>query len=240
MTPVFPGLEEVQRLRAPASKPRFFGKDHQMGMRLLWLVALPALVIGLAASQGGAQLAQGAAQEKEAIAKQGEAFVEAFHKGDAKAVAAFWAPDGDYIDHTGLELKGRAAIEKALAAMFAANKGLKVRIDGASLRFVTPDVAIEDGTTEVFPPGGGSPSKARFTNVHVKKDGKWLLSSVRESAFVPPGNFRHLSGLAWAIGKWAGEADHGVMERLSVAWSDNQNFIKATFSTTIKNVSVGS
>jgi uncharacterized protein (TIGR02246 family) len=211
-----------------------------MRMRLLCFLALTALAVNFSDGRGLAAQPAGNAADKAAIQKQGAAFVEAFHKGDAKAVAAFWVPDGDYVDESGLVLKGREAIEKALTAMFAEHKGMKVRIDSASLQFVTPDVAIEDGTTEVFPAGGGSPSKARFTNVLVKKDGKWLLSSVRESAYVPLGNFRHLSGLAWAIGDWAGATEHGAMERLAVAWADNQNFIKATFSTTVKNASVGS
>ena len=38
-----------------------------------------------------------------------------------------------------------AAIETALQEMFSANKGLKLHIDSEALRFVTPDVAIEDG-----------------------------------------------------------------------------------------------
>ena len=42
-----------------------------------------------------------------AINKTAEAFVEAFHKGDAKALAAFWTPDGDYVDENGRVLKGR-------------------------------------------------------------------------------------------------------------------------------------
>jgi uncharacterized protein (TIGR02246 family) len=209
-------------------------------MRLFCFLALSALAFSLPGWAGPAKQPEGNTKDKAAIQKQGAAFAEAFDKGDAKAVAAFWAPDGDYIDQTGLALKGRAAIEKVLAGMFAENKGMKVRIDGDSLRFVTPDVAVEDGTTEVFPPGGGAPSKARYTNVLVKKDGTWLLGCVRESAFVPPGNFRHLSGLAWTIGEWAGEADHGGTERLSVAWATNQNFIEATFSTTVKKASVGS
>jgi len=211
-----------------------------MRLRLLCLLALSALALSFSGWRGLAQQPDGNAKDKAAIQKIGAAFVEAFHKGDAKAVAAFWAPDGDFIDMTGMELKGRAAIEKALAAMFAENKGMKVRVEGFSLRFVTPDVAIEDGTMEVIPADGGAPSKARFTNVHVKKDGAWVLGSVRESAFVPPGNFRHLRGLDWAIGDWAGLADHGGTERLSFAWADNQNFIKAKFSTTVKDVPVGS
>src|SRR4249920_1257282 len=77
--------------------------------------------------------------QEAAIQKTAEAFVEAFHKGDAKAVAAFWTPDGDYVDDTGRVLKGREAIEKSFAELFAANKGLKVRIDVANLKFPTPD-----------------------------------------------------------------------------------------------------
>jgi uncharacterized protein (TIGR02246 family) len=174
-----------------------------------------------------------------AIQKQAEAFVDAFHKGDAKAVAACWAPDGDFTDQTGRQLQGRAAIEKAFAGMFAENKGLKVRIESRSLRFPTPDSAIEDGTTEVFPPDGGSPSRARYTNFHVKKDGQWLLSSVRETPFVPPSNYEHLRGLEWAVGDWASDEEGGV-ERLAVAWSEGQNFLNATFTTTVKNIPVGS
>jgi uncharacterized protein (TIGR02246 family) len=211
-----------------------------MRMRLLCFLALSVLALSLSGWRGLATQADGNAKDKAAIKKQAEAFVEAFHKGDAKAVAAFWVPDGDYIDQTGLELKGRAAIEKAFTELFAENKGMKVRIEGMSLRFVTPDVAIEDGISEVYPPGGGPPSKGHYTNIHVKKEGQWLLCSVREAPFVPPSNFRHLRGLAWTIGEWAGEAEDGWVERIAVDWADNQNFITATFSTTTKNATVGS
>src|SRR5439155_26628081 len=43
-----------------------------------------------------------------------------------------------------------------------------------------------------------------------------------------------------AAGEWAGEAQEGGTERLSVDWAENQNFLVATFSTTVKDVPVGS
>jgi uncharacterized protein (TIGR02246 family) len=178
-------------------------------------------------------------ETKAAIQKLAEAFVEAFHKGDAKALAAFWTADGDLIDQTGKRIQGRDAIEEALSSQFAEHKGMKLRIESDSLRLVTPDVAVEDGTTLVFPDDGAPPSKAHYTNVLVKKDGRWLLSSVRESAFVPRSNYRHLQGLEWAVGEWAGEAPEGGVEHLSVGWSDNQNFLTGTFSTTVKKVPIG-
>src|SRR5262249_23528752 len=160
-----------------------------------------------------------------ALIKNAEAFVEAFHKGDAKALAAFWTADGDYVDQTGHSLKGREAIEKAFKEFFAENKGLKVRIESHSLRFVTPDVAIEDGMTSTMAADGSPPSRARYTIVHVKKDGQWLLSSVRDAAYAPATNHEFLKNLEWAIGDWSDENDKGEVARVSFDWSPSQNFI---------------
>ncbi len=125
-----------------------------MRTRLLWFLVPPAMIFCLTALSVSAKQSKGDPKDGEAIQKQAEAFIEAFHKGDAKAVAAFWTPDGDYTDLTGRQIKGREAIEKAFADLFAQTKGLKIRIDSDSLRFVTPEVAIEDGTSEVYPPDG--------------------------------------------------------------------------------------
>ena len=97
--------------------------------------------------------------DKEAIFNNAKAFVDAFEKGDAKAVAAFWAEDGDYVDLTGRRLQGRPAIENGFKDFFTENKGLKLRIDVNSVRLVTPDTAIEDGTTSVIPRTARLPTK---------------------------------------------------------------------------------
>jgi uncharacterized protein (TIGR02246 family) len=196
-------------------------------------------MFSFAAGPGLAQQSNGDPKDKAALATKAEAFIEAFDKGDARALAAFWTPDGDYTDQTGRHLKGREAIEKAFQGFFGQNKGLKVRIESESLRFVTAEVAIEDGTTFVLHPDGAPPSRARYTIVHVKKEGEWLLSSVRETPYVPPGNHEHLRGLEWAIGNWSAENDRGEAEHLSLSWTDNQNFIVGSFAATVKGVSVG-
>jgi uncharacterized protein (TIGR02246 family) len=195
------------------------------------------LVFCLSALSGSAKQSKGDPKEGEAIQKQAEAFVEAFHKGDAKAVAACWTTDGDYIDVAGRQIKGREAIEKAFTDFFTQNKGLKIRIDSDSLRFVTPEAAIEDGTSEVYPPNGGPPSRARYAIVHVKKDGQWLLASVREAP-IPPVTNEHLRGLEWAIGDWAGETEKGEADRITIAWDESQNFIVASFTTALKGAPI--
>src|SRR5262249_21479194 len=154
-----------------------------------------------------------------------EAFVEAFQMGDAKALAAFWTPQGDYTDLTGHRLKGREAIEKAFRRFFADNKNLKLRISSDSLRFVAPEVAIEEGTSEVSASDDTPPSRAHYTNVLVKKGGQWLLGSVHDTPYTPPSNHEHLRGLEWAIGDWADESSKREVEHLSFAWAEGQNFI---------------
>ena len=210
-----------------------------MRTRLLWLAALPALVVCFTTRPGLAQGPKNHPEDEAALQKKAEAFVEAFHKGDAQALAAFWTPDGDYTDQTGRQLKGREAIAKAFQELFTEHKDLKLRIDSTSLRFLTPDVAIEDGTTEVFSPDG-PPSRVRFATVHVRKDGNWYLGSVRDAPFTPPSNHEQLRGLEWAIGEWASESGKGATERLSFAWTENENFVVATFATTAGDVAVGS
>jgi uncharacterized protein (TIGR02246 family) len=153
------------------------------------------LPLALVCATSPASAAESNPQEEAAITKVAEAFVEAFQKGDAKAVAAFWTSDGDYVDPSGRVLLGRAAIEKDFEKLFAENKGLKLRIEVASLKFPTPHTAVEDGTTGVLAPGGTLPSSARYTNFFTKKNGQWLLASVREAPYVPPTNYENLREL---------------------------------------------
>jgi uncharacterized protein (TIGR02246 family) len=219
--------------------PCIFRKDDPMRTRRSSVLLLFALMAGLVAGPGVGQQSKGDPSDKEAIAKNAEAFVEAFAKGDAAAVAAFWTEDADVTGATGVRLKGRAEIEKALKTVFAENKGLQLRIESDSLRFLTPDVAIEDGTSYSIPFNGAPPTRIRYTIVHVKKDGKWYLNSMRNAPYVPPSNYEHLRVLEWIVGNWSAESETGEAEHLSLSWTDNQNFIVGTFKTSVKGVSVG-
>ena len=176
--------------------------------------------------------------DKEALFNNAKAFVDAFEKGDASAVAGFWAEDGEFVDLTGRRLQGRPAIQDAFKDYFAENKGMKLRIDVNSVRFVTPDLAIEDGMTSLISPDGTSPSHARYTNVHVKRDGQWILESVREAPYTPPGNYEHLRGLEWTIGEWVDEGDGPEIGHVSLEWSPDGNFLISTQDVTVRDTLV--
>jgi uncharacterized protein (TIGR02246 family) len=201
-----------------------------------------ALAFGLIVGVGKtpAQPDKPKAKGKEALGqgKRAQEFLAAFHKSDAKAVAAFWTPDGDYVDQSGRHFKGRAAIEKLYAKVFAVQKGAKLTIHVASARLVTPDVALEDGLTEVTPADGGPPTVAAFSAVLVKKDGQWYFESVRDAVAHPPSNAEHFADLEWLLGEWVGVAKKGESGTASYAWAENRNFIVSSFATTLNGVPV--
>jgi uncharacterized protein (TIGR02246 family) len=209
-----------------------------MRVRLFWLLTLPVLLVSLGARPVPAEEPKDNDKEVAALQKRGEAFVAAFDKGDAKAVASFWTEDGDYIDQAGHHYKGRKAIQEVFQRLFSEHKGLKLGINVVSLRVVKPDLAIEDGVTHVAAEGS-QPTTARYTIVHVKRDGQWMLESVREGEAVAPSNSPHLAPLAWLVGEWVDEVEKGELARATYTWAENQNFIVGSLATTLKEVPIG-
>jgi len=223
------------------SSARMLTKVNALNSNILMKSITLFAILSLASFHLSSMPASAANQQtddKEAIFNNAKAFVEAFEKGDAKAVAAFWAEDGDYVDLDGRHLQGRTAIEDAFKEFFKENKDLKLRIDVKSVRFVTLDVAIEDGTSSLIPPDGAPPSPASYTNVHFKKGGQWVLQSVHEAPYTPPGSYEHLHGLDWAVGEWVDEGDGPEIDHVTFEWSEDGNFLISTQDVTAKNTLV--
>lgn len=175
--------------------------------------------------------------EEEVLFQRAQAFVEAFNKGDAKAVAAYFTPDADIVDPEGHRIKGKKAVEEAYTKYFGASKGAKLFIQISSLRVVRPDLALEDGVTEVIRPGQ-PPSAARYSAVYVKKDGVWLTESVREAIAVPPNNQRVLGDLAFLVGNWVEDSEKGGSSKASYKWASHGNFLVNSFDLSMHDVSV--
>ncbi|MDX2081117.1 MAG: SgcJ/EcaC family oxidoreductase [Terrimicrobiaceae bacterium] len=169
--------------------------------------------------------AQSADTAPQAIAQRGEAYVAAFNKGDAAAVAGFWAEDGEYVSPDGKVVRGRAAIRSLFDDFFSENKGLSLTIESESLRVLGDDVALESGTTTVLPKAGGAPSSSRFANTWVRKGDQWLLAGVTESALAPVDRSSELAGLAWALGRWQATTPSGERILLSIEPGPQGNFL---------------
>jgi uncharacterized protein (TIGR02246 family) len=194
------------------------------------------LGIGKMATQADEPAAKG--NEVPGKGQRAQEFIAAFNKGDAKALAGFWTPEGDYIDQEGHQYKGRAAIEKLFEKLFAEQKGAKLTVTVTSARMVGTEVRLEDGITEVTPADGGPPIAARFSAVLSKKDGVWYFENVRETVAVPPSHAEHFDALEWLLGDWTGETEKGESATASYDWAENDNFIVSSFATTLNSVPV--
>jgi uncharacterized protein (TIGR02246 family) len=200
------------------------------------LAVLAGAVIGLglsqwsllpsAHSQESKTPAKPAVSELDALHASAEAFAKAFNAGDAKAIAAQFHENAEAIDEEGNILEGREQIEASFGETFKEFPKARITVELTSLRQLSPDVAVEDGfsTTTLVPdePGSRSP----YTVVHVKRDGKWKIASVRDfpedfSAATP---HDHLHSLSWLVGHWVDEGADGRVET-TCQWSDDKNFL---------------
>ncbi len=114
------------------------------------------------------------------IKKSGENFLKAYKAGDAKAMATQWTENGEYVSDDGTTIRGRADIEKAYTASFAKKKPpTDAEIEVTSIRFPSKDTAIEEGYFKArF--GNNAPTASKYTVLHVREEGKWLMAVVRE------------------------------------------------------------
>jgi uncharacterized protein (TIGR02246 family) len=163
------------------------------------------------------------------------AFVKAFDRGDAAAVAALWTPDGSAADADGTIYKGRKAIEREYTELFKLHPDARVAVAVKSIEFPAPSVAIEDGISQVDAQHAGPAQVSRYSAVHVKLDGKWLLASVRESSVELPSNFAKVESLGWLVGTWTAERD-GNKVRTTVRWIANNSFLEREYSVSTDGI----
>jgi uncharacterized protein (TIGR02246 family) len=105
---------------------------------------------------------------------------------DAKALAALWTEDGDFLSPCGTLAKGRAEIERFYADAFSSGYCHSTATGTVSnIRFVEQDIAIVDGTWDIKgahdPQGLAAPEeKGRFTAVAKKLGARWFIMAQRE------------------------------------------------------------
>jgi uncharacterized protein (TIGR02246 family) len=174
------------------------------------------------------------ANDEAMIRNNAEAYVAAYNNRDAKALAAMWSPDAVYSDpSTGEEAVGREEIEKAFAETLSESKEAKLEVEVDAVRFVSPNVAIENGTARIVRPNE-EPEESGYTAVNVKRDGKWLLDRVTEEAAAPPppSNYEHLKDLQWMVGTWI-DQDEDATVQIDCEWAKNQNFMHRSFAVVV-------
>ena len=197
------------------------------------IITLATFAMGLVATMATADEPTIAANPETEIRKAVEAYVQAFNKADAKALAAMWSPEAVYINPlSGDEVVGREAIEKQFTAIFAETKGAKLEAATDSVQFISPGVAVEHGTARLVQENE-EPEESQTTSIFVKRDGKWLLDRVTEETIVTPlSHYEKLKDLEWMVGKWTDQDDVAKVTT-ECNWTRNKNFLFRSFAIEI-------
>ncbi len=198
-----------------------------MKRMMLGLFVLCSALLGrLPADEPAAQ----PSPDEAAIRKSVKAYVEAFNKHDAKALADMWSPDAVYLNHvTGEEVVGRDAIAKQFVEMFKNDPEVKLTAVTESVQFISPNVAEERGNSTITLPKG-EPEEIPYSAVYVKRDGQWLLDRVTDEAKeAKDSHYEQLKALEWMIGSWVDKDEHVDIET-ECKWTKNRTFITRSFT----------
>jgi uncharacterized protein (TIGR02246 family) len=175
-----------------------------------------------------------ATADKVAIEKAVASYVKTFNARDAKVLAEHWSPEGVYTSRlSGEQIVGRDALKLEFVALFKEVKDAKLEVSTESIEFISPNVALEQGTATVIKPGA-EPVKSSYSVVYVKRDGEWLIDRISEEEEPPaaPSHHEQLKGLDWLVGKWVDE-EGGEVITTECKWSRNRNFLVRSFTASI-------
>jgi uncharacterized protein (TIGR02246 family) len=196
-------------------------------------MAIAMLAIGYLAGQAVADQKD----DEAAIRKGAESYATAFNNRDAKGIAAHWLPEAVYVDpDTGKNFVGRVAIEKRFTEIFKDIKNVKLAVDVQSIRFISTNVAVEQGVATTVGLDK-EPTKTSYTAIHIRHEGKWLLDRVTDDEVVTTiSHYDKLKDLEWMIGSWVDDDDdEATTIETTCKWAKNQNFIVRTFSISIRD-----
>lgn len=166
--------------------------------------------------------------EVAAVRKSAEAFATAFNQGDAKAVAAFWTANGEYIGPDGEPIRGREAVAKEYAEFFKKNPKARVEVEIESIRLLGRYTALEEGTLKLILPGEKEPGVSRYSVLHVREDDAWRMASVRE--WIPdPADLVSPKSLEWLIGQWSAKSEDAELH-VRYAWDEDKVYLHGRYT----------
>jgi len=165
------------------------------------------------------------------IRKSAEAFTDSYTAHDAKAIAATFAADGEFINEEGQVVAGRQAIQAHFEGLFQNLPEAKVRLKVESVKLVAPNVAIEEGIAETMMGDAQDVQTSRYVALHVKQGNEWLIARSRDfpAEGTPISHHDRLRPLEWLVGDWIDESADALIST-TCRWADGENFLVQEFS----------
>lgn len=202
-------------------------------VRRLAVCVLASACLGRAMAQE--TVAPGNPADVAAIRAAATAYAEALARGDADAVRAIWTDDGDIVDGWGQRSRGQGIDVVVPGEGPAAPPG--GRRPETRLRFLSPDVAIEDGSVDMVLPGTQAALEGWFSALWVRGEDGWKLAGLRESERPAAADADMLEELDWLVGEWVLDVDEQALgegdgrhdlpaaTRVSVRWDEGRAFL---------------
>jgi uncharacterized protein (TIGR02246 family) len=198
-----------------------------------WLGAFVALAEeGRVAGRRGAADASKVDLEEQ-VRANAAAFVEAYNRQDAKAIAGQFAAQGEFVDQDGNVFTGPEAIGEEFAAFFEAFPEARLELEVESVRQVAASVAVEEGVVVATSAPTEATDRRRYLAVHTLEEGQWRIATTRSleaDAAVPR---EQLAPLAWLVGDWVDESDEAKVAT-HVAWSDDESSLIGRFEVEVQ------
>lgn len=162
-------------------------------------------------------------------------FVDAYAARDASALGQLFTAQAEFYDEFGELTTGRDAIVAMFDAVFEeAPDALVNEINLQKVRYVAPNVAIEEGQVVATPAPGAAPQTSRYIAVHVREDdGAWRIDVLKDYAQEGLSRQQQLERLAWLVGEWVSEDSESVVHT-RVGWSEDGNFLLREFTVHIE------
>jgi uncharacterized protein (TIGR02246 family) len=163
------------------------------------------------------------ASDEAGVRQAGKDYLAAVDRGDAKAMADFWTPDGTYTDENGHSFKAQQLLSKVAGAGHLNHK--QTTASNVTVHFVTDDVAIEEADSETAGAAGQPPIKGHYTATWVHKNGAWKLDNLRESrTAAAASDAEDLASLAPMAGQWSGQIGQANIS-ITAKWDATKKFL---------------
>lgn len=210
------------------------------GMRVRPLIV--AWVVSLATIVGGATMAfaqpspaakparvagDARAADRDAIAATLTSFAQAFKARDAQALADHWTSEGEYENDAGLRVQGRDGLTRAFGEFFARTPELSAEMRPGALRFIGRDIAEGDGTVTIRKGPAQPATRARYSALLVREEGRWRLAKLGETTDNDPDI---VADLGWLIGQWRSKSGESAEIHTTYSWSPSKKFVHVDFT----------
>jgi uncharacterized protein (TIGR02246 family) len=165
------------------------------------------------------------------IRKASSSYLEALNRGDPKQIASFWTPQGTFVDTENVTHHAQDLVRQEFSKGEdgTLQEQRSIAEHPSTVRLITPDVAIEQGSAGPKQPEGSISPGTNYIAIWVHVKDRWLLDYLKELSIPPLRQAGHLDELAWMVGHWECQAD-STDAQLSVSWSDQKQFLIQKFT----------